>query len=78
MRRIVIAGALVSVAACSSGTAEKHPAPPVPPPLPGNEAKLELPAIPARIEVTTSTPTDTLSCAFVHDSWIWLPSLLTK
>jgi predicted Zn-dependent protease len=56
MRRILIAAPLV-LAACSS-PAEKHPTTPVPPPLPGNEAKLELPAIPAKIEVTTSAPTD--------------------
>jgi TldD protein len=50
--------ALVVAAACSGGAGEKHPTKPVPPPLPGNDAKMELPAIPAKIEVTTSAPTD--------------------
>ena len=54
MRWTVIA----ALAACSSGSAEKHSVSPVPPPLPGNEAKLELPAIPAKIDVTTSQPMD--------------------
>jgi len=50
---------LLLVAAC--GAAEPAPAKPVPPPpapLPGNEAKLELPAIAAKIAVTSSAPTD--------------------
>jgi len=50
--------ALVVAAACSGGAGEKHPTKPVPPPLPGNDAKMELPAIPANIQVTTSAPTD--------------------
>ncbi|MGE5181278.1 MAG: metallopeptidase TldD-related protein [Acidobacteriota bacterium] len=58
MRRIVIVGALAALAACSSGTEEKHPVVRPPPPLPGNEAKVELPQVPAKIDITTSAPTD--------------------
>ena len=46
------------VVACSGGAAEKHPTKPVPTPLPGNDAKLELPSVPAKIATTTSSPTD--------------------
>src|SRR5438445_8631299 len=55
MRRIF---AIVGVVACSGGAAKAPVKPVPPPPLPGNEAKLELPAIPARIDITTSAPTD--------------------
>src|SRR4051812_47077492 len=51
-----LAGSLIGCPAASNGG--KQVAKPVSPPLPGNEAKFELPAIPAKIEVTTSTPTD--------------------
>ena len=46
------------VVACSGGAAEKHPTKPVAPPLPGNDVKLELPGVPAKIATTTSSPTD--------------------
>ena len=49
--------ALALVAACG-GTGEKHPTKPVPPPLPGNVASVDLPNIPAKIDVTKSSPTD--------------------
>jgi TldD protein len=58
MRRTFLLGATVAGLAgwaCSGGA--KTPAKPVPP-LPGNDAKLELPAIPAKIEVTASKPTE--------------------
>ena len=56
MRRILSLGVMAGLAAC--GSADPHPAKPAPPPLPGNQAKVELPAVPAKIEVTTSKPTD--------------------
>jgi predicted Zn-dependent protease len=49
--------ALALVAACG-GSGEKHPTKPVPPPLPGNVASVELPNIPAKIDTTKSSPTD--------------------
>lgn len=56
MRRTFLLGAtLAGLASCSGGT--KTPTKPVPP-LPGNDAKLELPSIPANLEVTASKPTD--------------------
>src|SRR5215813_12476105 len=55
MRRILSLGAVVL--GCSGG-GTKTPAKPVPPPLPGNEAKLDLPSIPAKIDTTSSKPTD--------------------
>jgi predicted Zn-dependent protease len=55
MRRILLAAAL---AGCPAGNAEQHPVAPPQAPLPGNEAKVDLPTIPAKIEVTTSQPTD--------------------
>jgi TldD protein len=59
MPRILLLGAFAGFAACSGGGGEKsHPVKQVPPPLPGNEAKFELPAIPAKIDVTASQPTD--------------------
>jgi predicted Zn-dependent protease len=54
MRRTFLLGVAVA-GACSGGT--KTPTAPKPP-LPGNDAKLELPAIPAKIEITASKPTD--------------------
>jgi len=54
MRRTFLLGVAVA-GACSGGT--KTPTAPKPP-LPGNDAKLDLPAIPAKIEVTSSKPTD--------------------
>jgi predicted Zn-dependent protease len=59
MRRTLWAGvcAAVTTAACSGGV--KPPVKPVPPPPPPPaEIKLDLPAIPAKIDVTTSKPTD--------------------
>src|SRR5579859_3637823 len=51
--------ALLLLAACPGHTQEKRPQPPLPqPPLPGNEAKMELPDVPAKIDVTTSAPMD--------------------
>ncbi|MDB4952580.1 MAG: peptidase modulator of gyrase [Myxococcales bacterium] len=60
MPRILLLGAFAGLAACSGGGSEKpHAAKPVPAAaLPGNQAKFELPLIPAKIEVTTSQPTD--------------------
>jgi predicted Zn-dependent protease len=54
MRRTFLLGVAVA-GACSGGT--KTPTVPKPP-LPGNDAKLDLPAIAAKIEVTTSKPTE--------------------
>src|SRR5436305_14008295 len=51
--------ALLLLAACPGHTQDKRPLPPVPPPpLPGNEAKTELPEVPAKIDVTSSAPMD--------------------
>jgi predicted Zn-dependent protease len=57
MRRILLLGVL---ACCGHHGAEPSPATPKSPAaaLPGNEVKTELPAIPAKIAVTTSPPTD--------------------
>src|SRR5450432_1623464 len=61
MRRTFLLGATVAglagwaCLACSGGA--KTPVKPVPP-LPGTDTKLELPAIPAKIEVTASKPTE--------------------
>src|SRR5438067_8560062 len=51
--------ALLLLAACPGPAHDKRPMPPVPPPpLPGNEAKTELQEVPAKIDVTSSAPTD--------------------
>src|SRR5205823_1120711 len=51
--------ALLVLAACPGPAADKRTTPPVPPPpLPGNEARAELPEIPAKIDITTSAPTE--------------------
>src|ERR1041385_7640155 len=51
--------ALLVLAACPAHVPDKRPTNPVPPPpLPGNEAKADLPEIPAKIDITTSSPTD--------------------
>src|SRR5688572_27758222 len=59
MRRTLLLGVVLplGLAACPSGgdTRVKNP---VGPPLPGNEAKADLPEIPAKIETTASAPTD--------------------
>jgi predicted Zn-dependent protease len=52
---------LLACAACSGGA--QHPVKAPPPPLPPAEAKLELPAIPAKLEITTSAPMDGDSAA---------------
>ncbi len=58
MRRILSLGAFAGLVACSSG-ATKQPSKPIPASaIPGNDAKLELPGIPAKIAVTTSAPMD--------------------
>jgi predicted Zn-dependent protease len=53
---LAVLGALGGCPGASSGDKGAHK--PVSPPLPGNEAKFDLPAIPAKIDVTTSAPTD--------------------
>ena len=53
-----LAIALGALTACPSGGGDGKVAKPVPPPLPGNEGKLDLPEIPAKIDVTQSAPTD--------------------
>jgi TldD protein len=52
-------GVLAGLAACPAGrTPGTAPLPPLPPAPDGAETKLELPAIPAKIEITLSTPND--------------------
>ncbi|HEX5059372.1 MAG TPA: metallopeptidase TldD-related protein, partial [Kofleriaceae bacterium] len=51
-------GVLAALAACPSGGGDGKVAKPVPPPLPGNEGKLDLPEIPAKIDITQSAPTE--------------------
>ncbi|HEY5926065.1 MAG TPA: metallopeptidase TldD-related protein [Kofleriaceae bacterium] len=59
MRRTYMLGVLAALlAACPSGGGDGKVAKPVPPPLPGNEGKLDLPEIPAKIDVSQSGPTD--------------------
>lgn len=58
MRRTLTLGALAGLAACQSGGGDTRVKGPVPPPLPGNEVKLELPEIPATIHTTASAPTE--------------------
>src|SRR6476620_3181788 len=59
MRRVLMFAVLGVLGGCPGGSSgDKGAHKPVPPPLPGNEAKFDLPAIPAKIEVTTSSPTD--------------------
>ncbi|HEX4419327.1 MAG TPA: metallopeptidase TldD-related protein [Kofleriaceae bacterium] len=56
MRWMLPLGVAAGLAACSAGPAGKTPQPPVPPgPL---EIKVDLPAIPAKINVTISAPTE--------------------
>src|SRR5262245_12793897 len=57
-RTLVLGGLAALLAACPSGGGDKKVAKPVPPPLPGNEGKLDLPEIPAKIDVSQSAPTD--------------------
>jgi predicted Zn-dependent protease len=49
---------MLALAACPSGGGEPKVAKPVPPPLPGNEGKFDLPEIPAKIDISQSAPTD--------------------
>jgi len=56
MRRFLLLG-LAGLTACS-GSGNKKVAGPGGPPLPGNEGKLDLPEIPAKIEVSQSAPTE--------------------
>jgi TldD protein len=57
MRRTLMLGALAGLAACPSGGSEPRANNPVTP-LPGNEAKRDLPEVPAKIGVTVSEPTE--------------------
>ncbi len=57
MRRFLLLGVLAGLSACPSGGGSQS-ATKTPPPLPGNDPKLELPEVPAKIELTTSAPTD--------------------
>jgi hypothetical protein len=56
--RILLMLAAASLAGCPGAGSDKQVAKPVSPPLPGNEAKLDLPEIPAKIDTTKSGPTD--------------------
>lgn len=58
MRRMSVIAALVLAACPSAKPPGRTLVGPPSPPLPGNEAKSELPQVPAKIEVTTSQPTD--------------------
>ncbi len=58
MRRTVLLGALAGLAACPKGGGDKQVNKPTSPALPGNEIKLDLPEIPAKIEVSQSLPTE--------------------
>jgi hypothetical protein len=52
-------GVLAGLAACPApGTSGKAPQPPLPPAPAPTDLKVDLPSIPAKIEVTTSAPTD--------------------
>jgi predicted Zn-dependent protease len=52
-------GVLAGLAACPAhGTSGQAPQPPLPPGPQASDLKVELPAIPSKIEVTTSAPTD--------------------
>src|SRR5262249_50063893 len=57
MRWMLPLGVLAGFAACAGGGAGKVAPPPLPP-APGLAEKIDLPSIPAKIEVKTSTPTD--------------------
>jgi len=54
MRRFLTLGVLAGLAGCPAADKVKAPTPP----LPGNDARMDLPEIPAKIAVTTSKPTD--------------------
>jgi predicted Zn-dependent protease len=56
--RILLMLAAASLAGCPGAGTDKPVAKPVQPPLPGNEAKLDLPEVPAKIETTKSGPSD--------------------
>jgi TldD protein len=57
MQRTLLLGLIAGLAACPSGGRETPVKKPVSP-LPGNEAKADLPEVPAKIETTSSAPTD--------------------
>jgi predicted Zn-dependent protease len=56
MQRTLVLGAVAALAGCPSGGGDGNVARPVPPPLPGNVGKHDLPEIPAKIEVSKSPP----------------------
>ena len=56
MRQPLLLGLLAALAACPSGGGDPKVVKPVPPPLPGNEGRLDLPEIPAKIDTTQSAP----------------------
>jgi predicted Zn-dependent protease len=58
MQRTLLLGMIAGLAACPSGGRETPVKKPVSPPLPGNEAKADLPEVPAKIETSASAPTD--------------------
>ena len=59
MRSVLMLAVLGALGGCPGASpGDKGTQKPVSPPLPGNEAKFELPAIPAKIDVTSSAPTD--------------------
>ena len=58
MRRTLLLGVLAGLAACPGAGSDKRVVKPVSPPLPGNDPKLDLPEIPAKIEVSQSGPTE--------------------
>jgi hypothetical protein len=59
MRSVLMLAVLGALGGCpGASTGDKGAHKPASPPLPGNEAKLDLPAIPAKIDITTSAPTD--------------------
>jgi predicted Zn-dependent protease len=57
MRRFLLLGVLAGLSACPSGGGTKA-AQQAKAPLPGNDPKLDLPEVPAKIDITTSAPTD--------------------
>ncbi|HWU88854.1 MAG TPA: hypothetical protein VN253_16425, partial [Kofleriaceae bacterium] len=53
-----VAGLAAGLAACPGGNGTGAVTNPPPPPLPPTESKLDLPAVPAKLDVVTSAPTD--------------------
>ncbi|HEU4610817.1 MAG TPA: hypothetical protein VFS15_02025, partial [Kofleriaceae bacterium] len=56
MQRTLVLGVVAALAGCPSGGGDGKVAKPVPPPLPGNVGKHDLPEIPAKIDVSKSLP----------------------